>query len=147
MDDALLTQLITGCRRIAVVGISAKPERPSHRVAGYLKEHGFTIVPVNPGQSEVLGEKCYPDLRAIPGPVDMVDVFRKAEDCPAIAAEAVAIGARVLWLQLGIVSEEAGRIAAAGGLAVVMDRCLKIEHQRLTGTDPAGSVPGAPGTR
>lgn len=147
MDDVLLTKLIDGCRRIAVVGISAKPERPSHRVARYLKEHGFTIVPVNPGQSEVLGEKCYPDLRAIPGPVDMVDVFRKAEDCPAIAAEAVAIGARVLWLQLGIVSEEAGRIAAAGGLAVVMDRCLKIEHQRLTGTDPAGSVPGTPGTR
>jgi uncharacterized protein len=131
MDDLMLSGIIAGCRRVAVVGISARPERPSHMVARYLKEHGFTIVPVNPGQSEVLGEKCYPDLQAIPGPVDMVDVFRKAEDCPAIATDAVAIGARVLWLQLGIVSEEARRIAAAGGIEVVMDRCLKIEHQRL----------------
>lgn len=130
-DDAGLRRIIAASRRIAIVGISAKPERPSYGVARYLLDHGFTIIPVNPSQSEVLGQRCYPDLQSIPGPVDMVDVFRKAEDCPPVAAAAVAIGAKVLWLQLGIVSEEAGRIAAAGGLEVVMDHCLKIEHARL----------------
>lgn len=130
-DDAGLRRIIAASRRIAIVGISAKPERPSNGVARYLLEHGFTIIPVNPGQSEVLGQRCYPDLQSIPEPVDMVDVFRKAEDCPPVAAAAVAIGAKVLWLQLGIVSEEAARIAAAGGLEVVMDRCLKIEHAQM----------------
>ena len=130
-DDAGLRRIIATSRRIAIVGISAKPERPSYGVARYLLDHGFTIIPVNPGQSEVLGQRCYPDLQSIPGPVDMVDVFRKGEDCPPVAAAAVAIGAKALWLQLGIVSEEAGRIAMAGGLEVVMDRCLKIEHAQM----------------
>jgi predicted CoA-binding protein len=129
--DAELRRIMAASRRIAVVGISDKPSRPSHMVARYLKDHGYCIVPVNPKLTEVLGEKCYPDLASIPEPVDMVDVFRQAVDCPPVAAAAVAVGAKVLWLQLGIVSEEARRIAAAGGLTVVMDRCLKIEHARL----------------
>jgi predicted CoA-binding protein len=131
LADAELRRIIATSRRIAVVGISDRPSRPSHMVARYLKDHGFCIVPVNPKLTEVLGEKCYPDLASIPEPVDMVDVFRQAADCPPVAVAAVAVGARVLWLQLGIVSEEARRIAAAGGLTVVMDRCLEIEHQRL----------------
>ena len=137
MDDAALASIIAGCRRIAVVDISDRASRPSHMVARYLKDHGFSIVPVNPKLTEVLGEKCYPDLQSIPEPVDMVDVFRQAADCPPIAEDAVAVGAKVLWLQLGIVSEEALRIAAAGGLTVVMDRCLKVEHARLR---DAGSI-------
>ena len=131
MDDAELRRIIATSRRIAVVGISDRPSRPSHMVARYLKDHGFCIVPVNPKLTEVLGEKCYPDLASIPEAVDMVDVFRQAADCPPVAEAAVAVGARVLWLQLGIVSEEARCIAAAGGLTVVMDRCLEIEHARL----------------
>jgi len=126
-----MQDLLRDCHVIAVVGLSPKADRPSFRVARYLQQAGFDIVPVNPGQSEILGRPCYPDLRSIPGPVDLVDVFRRAEETPPIARDAVAIGARGLWLQQGIVSEEAERIAREGGLAVVMDRCLMVEHQRL----------------
>jgi predicted CoA-binding protein len=98
-----------------------------------MQEHGFKIIPVNPKYDEILGEKCYPNLKAIPEPVDIVDVFRKPDDCAPIAQDAVAIGAKVLWLQLGVVNEEAARVAEAGGLEVVMDRCVKIEYARLFG--------------
>lgn len=133
MDDALLRRLLQDCRTIAVFGLSADPARPSHGVARYLQKHGYRIIPVNPKYAEVLGEKCYPDLGAIPEPVDLVDVFRRPDDCLEPARGAVAIGARVLWLQLGVVNEWARRMAESSGLVVVMDRCLKIEHMRLLG--------------
>ena len=98
-----------------------------------MQEHGFRIIPVNPKYDEILGEKCYPNLKAIPEPVDIVDVFRKPDDCVPIAQDAVSIGAKVLWLQLGVVNEEAARVAETGGLEVVMDRCVKIEYARLFG--------------
>ncbi len=115
---------------IAVVGLSPKEERASNGVARYLLEHGYRIIPVNPVQEEILGQKCYPNLAAIDEPVDVVDVFRRPEHCPPIAEQAVAIGAKALWLQLGIASDEAAQVAEAGGLLVVMDHCMKMEHAR-----------------
>ncbi len=119
-----------GMKTIAVVGISPKPERPSNEVARYMLAHGYTIIPVNPGHEEILGLKCYPSLKDIPVPVDIVNVFRKAELTPPIARAAVEIGARGLWLQLGISNEESADIAKAGNLEVVMNKCIKIEHRR-----------------
>ena len=130
---AELRRILKTNHTIAVVGLSADWYRPSYFAAKYMQEHGFRIIPVNPKYDEVLGEKCYPNLKAIPEPVDIVDVFRKSDDCVPIAQEAVAIGAKVLWLQLGVVNEEAARVAEAGGLEVVMDRCVKIEYARLFG--------------
>ena len=115
---------------IAVVGLSPKPERASHDVARYLLDQGYKIIPVNPVQEQILGLKCYPNLSAIPEPVDLVNVFRRPEHCAAIAEEAVAFGAKALWLQLGIANDEAARLASDGGLLVVMDHCIKIEHAR-----------------
>ena len=118
---------------VAVVGLSPKPERPSFRVAQYLKEHGYRIVPVNPGQKEILGEKCYPRLADIPFPVEVVDIFRNVEAIPAIVDEAIAAGAKVVWMQQGLVEPASARKARAAGLQVVMDRCMKIDHaQYLT---------------
>jgi uncharacterized protein len=118
---------------VAVVGISSKPLRPSHEVASYLQEHGYRIVPVNPNETEVLGERAYASLLDIPPEVhvDVVDVFRRAEQTPEVARQAVAIGARVLWLQEGIVSEEAARIATEGGLEVIMGVCIMQVRERL----------------
>ena len=130
---AELRRILKTNHTIAVVGLSADWYRPSYFAAKYMQEHGFRIIPVNPKYDEILGEKCYPNLKAIPEPVDIVDVFRKPDDCVPIAQDAVAIGAKVLWLQLGVVNEEAARIAEAGGLEVVMDRCVKIEYARLFG--------------
>jgi uncharacterized protein len=130
---AELRRILKTNHTIAVVGLSADWYRPSYFAAKYMQEHGFRIIPVNPKYDEVLGEKCYPNLKAIPEPVDIVDVFRKPDDCVPIAQDAVAIGAKVLWLQLGVVNEEAARVAEAGGLEVVMDRCVKIEYARLFG--------------
>jgi predicted CoA-binding protein len=130
-DDAGRQRLLSAARVIAVVGISPKSERPSHYCAKYLLDHGYTIIPVNPGQKEVLGLTCYPDLLSIPVKVDMVNVFRNAEDVPPIAEDAVRIGARYLWLQLGIINDEAAQQASAAGLDVVQDRCVKMEHMRL----------------
>lgn len=130
---AELRQILKTNHTIAVVGLSADWYRPSYFAAKYMQEHGFRIIPVNPKYDEILGEKCYPNLKAIPESVDIVDVFRKPDDCVPIAQDAVAIGAKVLWLQLGVVNEEAARIAEAGGLEVVMDRCVKIEYARLFG--------------
>lgn len=118
---------------VAVVGISSKPSRPSHEVASYLQEHGYRIVPVNPNETEVLGEPAYPSLLNIPRDirVDVVDVFRRPEHTPEVARQAVAIGARVLWLQEGIVNEEAARIAAEGGLEVIMGVCIRHVREQL----------------
>ena len=120
---------------IAVVGASANPARASNFVMTYLKSSicDFDLYPVNPREEEILGYKSYPSLASLPVVPDIVDVFRKPDDCPAIATEAVEVGAKVLWLQLGIYSEEAAEIALAGGLQVVMDRCTKIEHARFAG--------------
>jgi uncharacterized protein len=134
MDDInTLRRILTECRVIAVVGLSANWHRPSYFAAKYMQEHGYRVIPVNPQYQEVLGEKCYPALRDIPGKVDMVDVFRKTADVLPIAEDAVAIGARVLWQQLGVRNQAAADLARARGLEAVMDRCVKIEHGRLFG--------------
>ena len=135
-DILTLRRILHEHRRIAVVGISAEWHRPSYFAAKYMLEHGYTVIPVNPKYESVLGQPCYPDLRtarAQAGPIDMVDCFRRAEDIEPLAQEAIAIGAKTLWLQLGIVNEAAARAARAAGLDVVMDRCVKIEHARLFG--------------
>jgi uncharacterized protein len=121
VSDSTLKQLLTDLHTIAVVGISTNPSKDSHMVAAYLKKHGYRIIPVNPGADEVLGEKSYPDLRSIPEPVDIVDVFRRPEFLPEIAEQAVAIHAKVLWMQKGISNEEAAHIAKQGGLTVIDD--------------------------
>jgi hypothetical protein len=136
LDDAGMETLLRSTRRIAIVGASANPSRPSNGVLQYLAAVGYEVVPVNPAETEVADLVCYPTLAAAvaaTGPVDIVDVFRRAELCVPHAEEAVAIGARCLWLQLGIVNLEAARIAHVGGVAVVMDRCTKVEHARLIG--------------
>lgn len=134
MDDtAKLRRILRDYRTIAVVGLSANWYRPSYFAAKYLQEHGYRVIPVNPAYDSVLGEKCYKALADIPEKVDIVDCFRKSEEIPALAAEAIAIGARVLWMQLGVRSEEARAKAEAAGLEVVEDRCMKIEHGRLFG--------------
>lgn len=132
-DIPQLRQILKSAKTIAVVGLSAQWNRPSYFAAKYMQEHGYRIVPVNPKYPSILGETCYPDLAAIPHPIDMVDVFRKPADTPAIAEQAVAIGAKTLWLQLGVVNKDAQAIAEQAGLTVVMDRCVKIEHARLFG--------------
>lgn len=130
-SDADLKHLFETVRTIAVVGCSPKPERPGHYVAKYLQDLGYRIIPVNPGQTEILGEKCYASLRDIPEPVDMVDCFRRAEDIPPVVKDAIAIGAKYVWMQLGIVNEEAAQRAIDAGVEVVMDRCPKIDYPRL----------------
>lgn len=117
-------------KTIAVVGLSSDPMRPSHGVARYLQRHGYRIIPVNPYEQLVLGERAYPNLREVPVPVDVVDVFRRPEFVPEVVEDAIAVGARALWLQFGVVHDEAARRAQAAGLAVVMDRCIKVEHAR-----------------
>ena len=119
---------ILAMQTIAVVGLSPKAERPSNGVAHYLMDQGYTIIPVNPGQESILGLRAYPSLKAIPGPVDVVDVFRRAEFAASVAEDAVAIGARAFWLQLWIINDAAVKIAEQGGLLAVQNRCLKIEH-------------------
>ena len=134
MDDIpTLRRILRNARTIAVVGLSANWYRPSYFAAKYMQEHGYRIIPVNPAYQEVLGEKCYPSLRDIPEKIDMVDCFRKSEEIPAIAEDAVAIGAKTLWMQLGVINEAAALRAQQAGLDVVMDRCVKIEHARLFG--------------
>ncbi len=132
-DVAGLRRVLQGNRVIAVVGLSPSWNRPSYFAAKYMLEHGYTVIPVNPAAPEILGQKSYPDLASIPVKVDMVDVFRKPEDALPIAREAVRIGARCLWLQLGVINSEAAALAAGAGLDVVMDRCVKIEYARLFG--------------
>ena len=129
-DDAI-RQLLTDARTIAVVGASSSPDRPSHGIMRKLLSVGYRVIPVNPRETEVLGQKAYASLADIPEPVDIVDVFRRAEDTPPIAGQAVGIHAKVLWLQSGIVNEEAAATAVAGGLTVVMDACIGTLHTLL----------------
>jgi predicted CoA-binding protein len=124
---------ILNYKNIAVVGISDNPERPSHYVASFLAEHGYNIIPVNPNLKEWEGKKCYPDLLSIPEKVDVVDIFRRPEAVPPIVDEAVRIKARAVWMQEGIVNEEAAAKAWDAGIEVVMDKCMKKEYQRLKG--------------
>ena len=132
-DIAGLRGILLRSRTLAVVGLSAQWHRPSYFAAKYMRDHGYRILPVNPRYKEVLGQTCYPDLKSVPEPIDIVDCFRRAEEIPAIAADAIAIGAKVLWMQLGIINEEAAQRASAAGLDVVMNRCVKIEHARILG--------------
>jgi uncharacterized protein len=133
MDDSQLRKLLEEVRTIAVVGLSAEPSKDSYRVASYLKQHGYRIIPVNPRAEEILDEKAYPDLKSIPEPIDVVDVFRRPEFLPEVAEEAVRVRAKVLWMQLGIRNEEAAQIAATAGMNVVQDACILQEHARLIG--------------
>ena len=126
-----LQQILKESKTIAVVGLSSDPAKDSLHVAQYLQQQGYRIIPVNPKEQEVLGEKAYPDLKSIPERVDIVDVFRRSEATPPIATEAVAIKAKALWLQLGIANDEAASTASHGGLDVVMDKCIMVEHKRL----------------
>jgi len=116
-----------------MVGLSANPFRPSHFAAIYLMAEGYEVLPVNPREKEILGRPCYPSLRDVPGPVEVVDIFREPSAVPALVDEAIAIGARVIWMQLGVIHDEAAQRAHAAGLEVVMDRCMKIEHGRFFG--------------
>lgn len=129
--DDTLRRVLSTLKTVAVVGLSTDPSRDSYRVAEYLKKNGYKIIPVNPRAEEILGEKSYPNLKSVDEPIGVVDVFRRAEHVPAIAEEAVAVGAKVLWLQLGIESEEAAKTAHDGGLIVVQDACIMQEHKRL----------------
>ena len=132
-DPHTILATLLAARTIAIVGLSKDPLRPSYFIGFYLKRHGYKVVPVNPREPEVLGEKSYPTLKDIPFPVDVVDVFRRPDAVPEIARDAVAIGAKALWLQFGVISPEGARIAEDAGLAVVMDRCMKVEHARYLG--------------
>jgi predicted CoA-binding protein len=132
-DIGGIRRILALSKTIAVVGLSAQWYRPSYFAAKYMQDHGYRIIPVNPNYSEVLGQKCYATLTDIPEPVDIVDCFRKSEEMVPIARDAVKIHAKVLWMQLGITNDEAERIASEGGLDVVADRCVKIEHARILG--------------
>lgn len=129
----VVARILRGAKTIAVVGLSSKPMRASNGVAAYLKAAGYRIIPVNPNETEVLGEKAYARLEDVPDPVDIVDVFRKGEDVPPVADAAIGIGAKVLWLQLGIENAEAAEKARAAGLVVVENACLLVEHKRRRG--------------
>jgi uncharacterized protein len=132
-DPLVIQRMLNTARTIAIVGLSGNPLRASYFVGFYLQRHNYRIIPVNPRETEILGEKSYATLRDVPVPVDIVNVFRAPAALPAIAAEAVAIGAKCLWCQFGVINEEGARIAEKGGLTVVMDRCIKVEHARYAG--------------
>ena len=134
MDDIdKLRRILRNYRTIAVVGLSANWYRPSYFAAKYMQEHGYRVIPVNPTYDEILGEKCYKSLKDVPGKVEVVDCFRKSAEIPAIADDAIAIGAKVLWMQLGVENGDARRKAEAAGLEVIENRCMKIEHGRFFG--------------
>ena len=129
--DGAIRKILETSKTIAVVGLSDNPERDSYRVAAYLKEHGYTIIPVNPARAEILGETSYPDLASIPSPVDIVDIFRKVDAIEGIVDEAIRIKAKVVWMQLGLAHNAAARKASEAGLQAVQSRCLKVEHQKM----------------
>ena len=132
-DPLTIQRVIHSARTVAIVGLSNNPLRASYFVGFYLKRHGYRIIPVNPRESEILGEKSFNSLADVPLPIDIVNGFRAPDALPGIARDAVAIGAKTLWCQFTVINEEGGRIAAAGGLSVVMDRCIKVEHARYAG--------------
>ena len=126
-----IRKILKESKTVAVVGLSPKPHRPSNRVASYLMEAGYTIIPVNPGQDEILGQTCYPNLQNIPVPVDLVDIFRRPEKVLPIVEDAITINARFLWMQEGVINQEAAAKAEEAGLTVIMDRCTKVDHMNL----------------
>ena len=132
-DAREIARIVRSARTVAIVGLSPDPLRPSNFVGFYLQRHGYRVIPVNPRAAEILGEPSYASLSDVPGKIDIVDVFRTPDAVPAIAEEAVSVGAGALWLQFGVISDEGAEIARRGGLAVVMDRCLKVEHARHLG--------------
>ena len=132
-DPSTIQRVLHGARTIAIVGLSGNALRASYFVGFYLKRHGYQVIPVNPRETEILGEPCYPSLLDVPEPVDIVNVFRAPDALPAIAREAVKIDAGALWCQFGVINEEGDRIAQDGGITVIMDRCLKVEHARYVG--------------
>jgi predicted CoA-binding protein len=129
--DEEVESILKESRTIAVVGISHKEERDSHRVARYLKEHGYKMIPVNPKYKEVLGEPCFPDLKSVPEHIDVVDIFRNIDAIPAIVDEAISVGAGCVWMQLGLAHNDAAKKARCAGLKVVMNKCIKIEHAQF----------------
>jgi uncharacterized protein len=131
-EEKLIGKILRSANTVAVVGISDKEHRDSHKVAKYLKDHGYKVIPVNPKFKEVLGEPCYPDLKSVPEHIDVVDIFRSVDAIPGIVAEAISVGANSVWMQLGLTHEEAAEDARKAGLSVVMNRCTKIEHLRLS---------------
>ena len=133
LSNKVIRDILDDCRTIAIVGLSANWYRPSYFAAKYLLEHDYKIIPVNPKYDEILGQPCYPNLASIQEPVDVVDLFQRAESVPKYIEESTALNAKVLWMQLGIVNEEAATNARAQGMTVVMDRCMKIEYARLMG--------------
>ena len=139
-DQEATERILKESHTIAVVGLSSDPERPSFEVAQYLQARGYRIIPVNPNVSEILGERAYPDLLSIPGKVDAVNIFRRTEAVPSVVEQAIRIGTRAVWMQEGIVNEEAARQARAAGLLVVMDLCMRKETKRLI---DAGSLPAS----
>jgi predicted CoA-binding protein len=132
-DPMTIQRLLHTSKTIAIVGLSSNELRPSHFVGYYLKRHGYRVVPVNPRETMVLGETCYPQLQDVPVPIDIVNVFRAPDALPGIARDAVAVRAQALWCQFGVINEEGARTAEEGGLSVVMDRCIKVEHARYVG--------------
>jgi predicted CoA-binding protein len=130
-SDNQIKSLLLESTTIAVVGMSPKSQRPSNSVASYLIAQGFRVIPVNPGHNDILGLTCYPELRAIPGQVEIVDIFRQSSEVGPIVDQAVDIGARAVWMQQGIINHEAAKRAVNDGLLAVMDRCIKVEHSRL----------------
>jgi predicted CoA-binding protein len=132
-DPLTIQRVLHTAKTIAIVGLSDNELRASFFVGYYLKRHGYRVIPVNPRQTEILGEKCYPSLADVPEPVDIVDVFRTSDALPGIAREAVAIHAGALWCQFGVINAEGAQIAEDGGVTVIMDRCLKVEHARYLG--------------
>ena len=133
MSEVDIKSILEESKTVAVVGLSPNEERDSHRVARYLQAQGYHIIPVNPGADEILGERSYPDLASIPEPIDVVDVFRRSEAVPEIVEEAIKVGARAVWMQQGVIHEEAAARACQAGLQVVMDRCMMVEHRRHFG--------------
>jgi len=127
-----IKKVLTQSKTVAIVGLSAKPEQDSYKVAEYLSGQGYEVLPINPSASEILGRKSYSSLRDLPAPPDVVDIFRRAEFAPEIVDDAIAVGAKAVWMQLGVVHKEAAARAREAGLMVVMDRCMKREHQRIT---------------
>ncbi len=126
-------EILDSCKVVAIVGLSSRIERPSNHVGLYLQSQGYRIIPVNPGEKEILGEVCYPNLKSIPAQVDVVDIFRKSEEVPPIVEEAIEIGAKAVWMQEGVVNPDAASRAQKAGLKVVMDRCMLKEHVRIHG--------------
>jgi predicted CoA-binding protein len=135
-QDSVLKEILLSAKTIASVGLSSNPNKESYRIASYLKAQGYRVIPVNPTAPEIMGETSYPDLQSVPEKIDIVQVFRKPEDVPPVVDDAIKAGAKVIWMQEGIVHEEAAEKARQAGLQVVMDTCMRVAHRTLIGTQP-----------